>query len=161
MPERLWKRLGAKPEQTTHGVFDPAREYFNAFENFKLSFVGFANTWKGSVATILETKSDSVWGVVWEISKEHEENLNKQEDGYLALTVPIETESYGTLACRVYQSLKYKALGNDMPSLVYKAICIEGAKEHGLPLHYIKRLEAITDNGYKGVDNPINYKVDS
>ncbi|GFY41794.1 ras-responsive element-binding protein 1 [Trichonephila inaurata madagascariensis] len=88
-------------------------------------------------------------------------DLNMQEDGYLALTVPIETESCGALACRVYQSFKYKALANDMPSLVYKAICIEGAKEHGLPLHYIKRLEAITDNGYKGVDNPINYKVDS
>ncbi|GFU10683.1 gamma-glutamylcyclotransferase [Nephila pilipes] len=131
---------------------------FGELKNFKLSFVGYADTWKGSVATILETKDDSVWGVVWEISKEHEENLNKQENGYLALTVPIQTELQGILACKVYQSLKYKALGNDMPSYVYKAVCIAGAKEHGLPHHYIKRLESIIDNGYKGiVDIPIQF----
>ncbi|KAF8781710.1 Gamma-glutamylcyclotransferase like protein [Argiope bruennichi] len=45
-------------------------------KNFKLSSTDFAHSWKGAVATILECKNDSVWGVVWEISKEHEEKLD-------------------------------------------------------------------------------------
>ena len=52
-----------------------------------------------------------------------------------------------------YQLLKERYLpeGSDCrPSNVYKRVIIEGAKENGLPEHYIKMLNEIEDNGYDG-----------
>ncbi|XP_055934197.1 gamma-glutamylcyclotransferase-like [Argiope bruennichi] len=128
-------------------------------KNFKLSSTDFAHSWKGAVATILECKNDSVWGVVWEISKEHEEKLDLQEKDYQPLILPIETELFGKLNCKVYQRLVHKE-EMDLVSCIYKAVCIQGAKEHGLPLEYIKKLEAIQDNNYKGpIDIPVKINI--
>lgn len=38
-----------------------------------------------------------------------------------------------------------------LPSLRYKNVIIQGAKEHNLPEEYITYLENIPDNGYNGV----------
>ena len=52
--------------------------------------------------------------------------------------------------------------GSDLrPSGVYKRVIVEGAKENGLPAHYIKKLEDIEDNGYNGkvdVQLPLHLK---
>ena len=40
------------------------------------------------------------------------------------------------------------------PSGVYKDVIVKGAREHKLPKHYIKRLETIEDNGYRGEAGP-------
>lgn len=45
----------------------------------------------------------------------------------------------------------------ELPSLVYKTVMINGAKEHQLPSSYVKYLEMLSDNGYKGkIDIPVN-----
>ena len=52
-----------------------------------------------------------------------------------------------------YQLLKDRYLpeGSDCrPSAVYKRVIVQGAKENGLPGHYVKKLEDIEDNGYNG-----------
>ncbi|CAL1286731.1 unnamed protein product [Larinioides sclopetarius] len=127
-------------------------------KGFRLSSTDFAHTWKGGAATILESKNDSVWGVVWEISKNHEEKLDMQEKGYQPLNLPIEANLFGRLDCKVYQKLVCKE-DVALVSYIYKKVCIQGAKEHGLPLHYIKKLQAIQDNNYKGpIEIPI--KID-
>ncbi|XP_055943609.1 gamma-glutamylcyclotransferase-like [Argiope bruennichi] len=115
-------------------------------------------SWKGSTAAIIESENDFVWGVIWEISKDQEEVLDKHEKGYIPLILPIEIDSFRRLDCKVYlRFVKEEEVGK--PSCLYKAVFIQGAKEHRLPLHYIQKLEAVEDNGYKGpVDIPV--KVD-
>ncbi|GIY37169.1 gamma-glutamylcyclotransferase [Caerostris darwini] len=125
-------------------------------KNFRLAFAEYCETWKGSSATIIESKGDSVWGVLWEILKVHQEALDRQEVNYNPMIVPVETELFGKLDCRTYQILGYKE-DNNMPSRVYKAVCVQGAIDHGLPPSYIKKLEAVADNGYKGpIPVPVN-----
>ncbi|GBN30375.1 Gamma-glutamylcyclotransferase [Araneus ventricosus] len=127
-------------------------------KDFKFTFADFYPSWKGATAAIAESENDSVWGVVWEISKDQEEILHKQEKGYVPLILPIETELFGKLDCQVFvRFVREEDIGK--PSCIYKTVFVQGAKEHGLPLHYIEKLEAIQDNGYKGpVDIPV--KVD-
>lgn len=36
------------------------------------------------------------------------------------------------------------------PSGVYKDVIIRGAREHNLPSKYVKMLESVEDNGYRG-----------
>ncbi|GIY99555.1 gamma-glutamylcyclotransferase [Caerostris extrusa] len=83
------------------------------------------------------------------LSKVHQEALDRQEVNYNPIIVPVETELFGKLDCRTYQILGYKE-DNHMPSYVYKAVCVHGAIEHGLPPSYIEKWKAIADNGYKG-----------
>lgn len=57
--------------------------------------------------------------------------------------------------CKSYIKLQAKG-ENDLPSVIYKTVVVQGAKEHQLPLSYIKELEMFRDNGYKGkVDIPV------
>lgn len=42
-----------------------------------MTFQGYADTWKGATATIVQSPGDSVWGVVWEISKDEEAKLDR------------------------------------------------------------------------------------
>lgn len=72
------------------------------------------------------------------------------------MILPIETELFGKLDCKVYQRFIRKE-NIVLVSHIYKKVCIQGAKEHGLPLEYIKKLEAMPDNNYKGpIDIPVN-----
>ncbi|XP_054721023.1 gamma-glutamylcyclotransferase-like [Uloborus diversus] len=123
-------------------------------KNFRFAFIEYADLWKGGCATIVEDDVDSVWGVVWEISKEHEEALNKQEVGYTPIHVKVYKDNV-ELPCKTYQ--RPPCIGISKPSLIYKTVFVRGAKEHGLPEWYIKKLEAIEDNGYVG---PVGVPVD-
>ncbi|PIK58075.1 putative gamma-glutamylcyclotransferase-like [Apostichopus japonicus] len=95
-------------------------------------------------ATIVEKKGVNVWGVVWKIDLAAVSNLDRQEDVYLPKEVTIEMTDGTSLLCRTYQ-IDLLTLMAPMPA--YKQVCIEGAREHGLPDYYIQKLMAIQDNG--------------
>ncbi|XP_015930173.2 gamma-glutamylcyclotransferase [Parasteatoda tepidariorum] len=124
-------------------------------EKYQLLFTGYSNSWKGAPATIIKNEKDSVWGVVWEILKEHEDALNRQERGYQEIYIPVCSEEK-TLMCKSYQ-MQVDENSDHLPSPMYKNVIIQGAKEHCLPSFYIQKLESIQDNGYDGkVEIPIS-----
>ncbi|KAG8195235.1 hypothetical protein JTE90_027976 [Oedothorax gibbosus] len=129
-------------------------------KKYKLGFFGGdSNLWHGAPVTIVDSEESSVWGVVWELSKNDEDNLDRQESGYKSIYVNIESPSLGIVKCKSYQKL-LETVADGTPSLIYKRIMIEGAKDHGLPDWYVKKLEDIPDNGYKGnIDIDVNIKI--
>lgn len=77
---------------------------------------------------------------------------------YRRIELTVETYPEGKkVDCVAYQicdETRQKSLdahgANLIPSLRYKNVIIQGAKEHGLPEEYIKMLEGLADNGYNG-----------
>jgi gamma-glutamylcyclotransferase len=77
----------------------------------------------------------------------------------LNLTVEVEGESVPCFGYQLTSNTRNKSIleegepQNQKPSKVYKDVIIRGAKENGLPPHYITFLESIPDNGYDGEVN--------
>ncbi|EGT46118.1 hypothetical protein CAEBREN_30564 [Caenorhabditis brenneri] len=129
-------------------------------DNFRLEFANHSSRWQGALATVIEENGKEVWGCVWKMPNEYSDSLDEQEKGYHRLMVPVHTP-HGVIICRTYQ---YSDLGADaeLPSPHYKLVIVEGAKEHKLPEDYIRKLESIPDNGFKGsvdVDIPLLAKL--
>uniref|UniRef100_A0A6Q2WQ19 Uncharacterized protein n=1 Tax=Esox lucius TaxID=8010 RepID=A0A6Q2WQ19_ESOLU len=108
------------------------------------------NSWHGGVATIEESKGDVVWGVVWRMDKDNLITLDRQEGVgmglYSPLNVTVNTDA-GEVLCRTYKMNNFTA---HLTSPPYKQVVCLGAKQNGLPLDYIKKLEAVETNGYSG-----------
>ncbi|XP_066484380.1 gamma-glutamylcyclotransferase [Tiliqua scincoides] len=110
-----------------------------------------SSTWHGSTATIIQSPSDEVWGVVWRMNISDLCSLDKQEgveDGlYVPIDVDVRTEEGKVLKCRCYQMTDYVY---GLPSPQYKKVICMGAKQNGLPSDYRKKLDAIETNNYEG-----------
>ncbi|KAJ8007892.1 hypothetical protein DPEC_G00098900 [Dallia pectoralis] len=108
------------------------------------------NSWHGGVATIEESKEDVVWGVVWKMDKDHLITLDRQEGVgkglYSPFNVTVNTED-GEVVCRTYKMNNFTV---HLTSPQYKQVVCLGAKQSGLPLDYIKKLEAVETNDYSG-----------
>ena len=121
--------------------------------DYELSFGNFSKGWGGASATIKPKKGSHVWGVVWEIDMENLPFLDKQEGVpyvYQRLEdMKVTTPESETVSVLTYHLVK----GLDMapiPSAVYHSIILKGAMEHGLPDEYMKFLQGIKNNGFKG-----------
>ena len=78
---------------------------------------------------------------------------------YERVELTVEASNGGPVSCMAYQlrtetrdeSLEEYGADKLLPSLRYKNVIIQGAKEHNLPAEYITYLQNIPDNGYNGV----------
>ncbi|CAI9723919.1 Hypothetical predicted protein [Octopus vulgaris] len=119
-------------------------------ENYCLKFAHKSITWCGHAATIVESKHDVVWGVVYEMNTSNMDSLDKQEgvdqNIYRPIEVRVKSMNDVTYDCRTYQ-----LLGRDFgdPSPQYKDIIVRGALASGIPNDYIEFLKSIPDNGNK------------
>ncbi|XP_063778402.1 gamma-glutamylcyclotransferase [Pseudophryne corroboree] len=106
--------------------------------------------WHGGVATVIESKGDEVWGVVWKMDISSLDSLDIQEGVGGGVYQPIEINvqtSEGDLVCRCYQMNKY-VYGLTSPQ--YKQVMCMGAKQNRLPLQYQKMLRDLETNNYSG-----------
>lgn len=138
------------------------RKEIGFLKNFRLDFLTHSKRWGGCSATIVPTENYVVWGVIWELHECNMCTLDNQEGVadklYFPLTVNIETPNGKLLKCRVYQQcnkpnehLKLCTLPKHRrPSPLYLETILKGAKESQLPYDYIKFLEKIPHNEYKG-----------
>uniref|UniRef100_A0A8D0GXQ5 Gamma-glutamylcyclotransferase n=1 Tax=Sphenodon punctatus TaxID=8508 RepID=A0A8D0GXQ5_SPHPU len=126
-----------------------------SLQDFKLVFGCHqgrtSSYWHGSTATIVQKAGDEVWGVVWKMNTSNLNSLNKQEgveDGiYSPIEVTVHTQDGRVLTCRSYQM---NDCVYDLTSPQYKKVICMGAKQNGLPIDYLKKLDAIETNNYSG-----------
>ncbi|XP_034560349.1 gamma-glutamylcyclotransferase a [Notolabrus celidotus] len=118
--------------------------------NFGLWEQHVENSWHGGVATIQSVPGSEVWGVIWTLSNENLSSLDKQEGVsqglYSPLEVLVETDE-GPMSCRTYQMNNFHPCP---PSPQYKEVVCLGAEQNGLPVEYLKRLDAVQTNNYSG-----------
>jgi gamma-glutamylcyclotransferase (GGCT)/AIG2-like uncharacterized protein YtfP len=108
-------------------------------EGYKFIYDGYSSTRQDSVANIIKSNKDIIWGGLFEINEDDLSALDCYE-GYpkyydrKGLTVSDETENK-------YKAIVYLRTGKQQgkPSKEYFNLVIQGAKDCGLPEDYIKR----------------------
>ncbi|XP_043825259.1 gamma-glutamylcyclotransferase [Dromiciops gliroides] len=136
---------------------NPSAEFFCVakLQGFKVDFGNYkgvtSTSWHGGVATIVESRGDEVWGVVWKMHVKNISSLDKQEGVETGTYIPIQIDVYSqegkALNCRCYQMKDYVPAA---PSPQYKKVICKGARQNGLPSEYQRKLEEIETNHYKG-----------
>jgi gamma-glutamylcyclotransferase (GGCT)/AIG2-like uncharacterized protein YtfP len=79
-----------------------------------------------------------VWGVVWRIDPAHWPLLDACERGYERIRVDPEGA-----ADSAWTYLSTQLTNDPVLEAAYKSFILAGAHEHGLPQHWIERLEAL------------------
>ena len=82
----------------------------------------------------------SVWGVVWALDAAHWPALDACERGYRRIEVTVRLGDVETAAATYASEL---CTESPFPSRAYKRFLVEGAREHGLPPHWVDLLEAL------------------
>ena len=122
----------------------------------KLTFPLTSHDWGGGVASLGVAHSESVWGIVYELTEAHMAALDAYE-GYKGagnphslyeretVSVHLTRADDGSFPRRI-QALSYlaQAANPGPPSRRYLDAILRGAKHHKLPTEYIAKLAAIT-----------------
>ncbi|CAL8287477.1 unnamed protein product [Merluccius merluccius] len=146
----LYFAYGSNMLQERLRLRNPSAAFYSVgyLQNYTLQFgywsknFSAANGWHGGVATIEERQGDDVWGVVWRMGGEHLPTLDQYEGVQAGAYRPLEvnvTTAEGHTLCRSYQMNDFNPYLTSPPY-----------KQHGLPLDYVEKLEAVETNGYEG-----------
>ena len=119
---------------------------------------------KGDMA-FTGSETDELYGVVFSIDKSEESKLDRAEGlgyGYKKMEIDVEGITKGPLRVWAYYATDINS--ELKPYHWYKGQTVDGAKEHGLPPDYIKKIEAfesIPDPDKERVDKETAYKPKS
>ena len=119
---------------------------------------------KGDMA-FTGSETDELYGVVFSIDKSEESKLDRAEGlgyGYKKMEIDVEGVNKGPLRVWAYYATDINS--ELKPYHWYKGQTVDGAKEHGLPPDYIKKIEAfesIPDPDKERVDKETAYKPKS
>ena len=119
---------------------------------------------KGDMA-FTGSETDELYGVVFSIDKSEEPKLDRAEGlgyGYEKMEIDVEGITKGPLRVWAYYATDINS--ELKPYHWYKGQTVDGAKEHGLPPDYIKKIEAfesIPDPDKERVDKETAYKPKS
>lgn len=109
-------------------------------ERYKFVYDGYSSTRNGAVANVIETgrKDDIVWGGLFEINEDNLSALDCYE-GYPKSYDRKNTEVKDDDG-KCYDAIIYFRTGKSegKASQEYRNIVIQGAKDCGLPIEYIK-----------------------
>jgi gamma-glutamylcyclotransferase len=98
-------------------------------------------------ANVESHNGEQVWGVIYFIPDEHLPKLDKGEGtGYRRERIPINMADGTIIEAWTYLASNPSTRAVLLPYSWYKQFLIEGAKEHGLPLTYLRELELIPAN---------------
>ena len=118
---------------------------------------------KGDMA-FTGSETDELYGVVFSIDESEKPKLDKAEGvpSYKPKEIVVEGKAKGPLRVVAYYATN---INKDLkPYHWYKGQTVDGAKEHGLPPDYIKKIEAfesIPDPDKERVDKETAYKPKS
>ena len=83
---------------------------------------------------------EQVWGVVFGFPETDFPTLDGFEKGYLR--IPVEV-AVGSERLRAQTYLSERTIRDERPNAAYRAVMVEGAREHALPASFIARLETL------------------
>jgi len=108
--------------------------------NYELAFVWDSPGWGGGVATVIPSSSLEVWGVLWDLTDEHIEALDRYEGvaigAYVKERVDVEAE-IGLVDALIYVATDARS---KRPSNRYLDALIGGAQVFSLPADYVEQL---------------------
>lgn len=138
------------------GVFEgrrgmrPLRTYRALLEDYGLRFNLPVGPGERGVANLEPQVGARVWGVLYLLTSEQSEHLDRTEGvprgAYRRIPVVVTANSGEKIAAFTYQSDKIRQ--GRKPSPRYMGLLIEGAAEHGLPgdyLHFLRSFELAVD----------------
>ena len=93
-------------------------------------------------ANLRRAVGDAVWGVVYALDPADWPALDACERGYDRIEVTVLLADTATRAATYVSSL---CSPDRVPSRSYKRCLVQGAREHGLPAHWVALLEALPE----------------
>jgi gamma-glutamylcyclotransferase (GGCT)/AIG2-like uncharacterized protein YtfP len=119
-------------------VIGPAR-----LPDYELAFVWDSPGWGGGVATVIPASGREVWGVLWDLTDEHIEILDRYEGvaigAYARAHMDVETDG-GVVHGLIYLATDTR---QKKPSGRYVDALVRGARAFSLPAHYVEQLRAM------------------
>ena len=112
---------------------------------YRLAFDAWSNRRGSLVADVLPAPDSEAWGVLWQVTEEHAEALDRYEGvargQYRREDVRVESERGEPVEAFAYVICNP---GEEGPTTdAYRAILLEGAREHGLPPDWVKAIEDV------------------
>ena len=118
-------------------------------QGYRLDFPLSDKNWRGGVAGVLRDKKAQVEGIVYELTLEDLEALDRFEDvalgDYFRKKQELEFPDGTPMEAWVYFPGRY-GKNQYPPSEAYKAALVSGAIEHGLSERYVRFLKSISVN---------------
>jgi gamma-glutamylcyclotransferase (GGCT)/AIG2-like uncharacterized protein YtfP len=121
-----------------HRFVGPAR-----LPGHRLEFRRRSIRWQGGAADIVRAPAESVWGALYELEEAAFNSLDRKEaagDAYARMEVEVELD--GRRLAAVAYSVIAKEPEEVPPTPEYVRSLLKGARERGLPDHYVALLES-------------------
>lgn len=90
-------------------------------------------------ANLLDSYGSIAWGVLYKLDFDDIETMNRIEGGYTCSEVTVQLDNGTTVMAKTYISMEV----TDEPVAYdwYKDVVITGAREHNLPVDYVRYLD--------------------
>lgn len=92
-------------------------------------------------ANLAPAAGHRAWGVLYRIDAAHLDDLDRFEGGYQRVEVEVRTAAGEICRATTYRSDRIAS--DPTPFDWYRALILEGAREHGLPEEHLALLEAL------------------
>jgi len=105
--------------------------------DYKFVFDGYSRSRKGSVANVIKSRGDIVWGGIFEIDRECLSSLDRYEGypkSYDRRVIQVRDDEGKEFKVVIYLR-GAKAIGQ--PSKAYREVILEGARDCNLPQEYV------------------------
>ncbi|EGW37582.1 gamma-glutamylcyclotransferase family protein [Desulfosporosinus sp. OT] len=113
---------------------------------YKVEFYGYSTNWDGAQETVVPDSQSEVWGVLYDLQAFDWDALDGYQDArsdglgqYFHYPVEVIDRAEGTIEAIIYK----KNILNEvkLPSDEYLDFIVQGAKEQGLPVEYLRLLQ--------------------
>jgi len=121
---------------TPHRALGPAE-----LPDHRLAFLRRSIRWRAGAADIVQAEGESVWGVLWELPFGAAELDVKESAGTGYRRRPVKVFLDGSPVEAMAYEVIEKAPTELRPRREYVQLMIDGAREHGLPKAWLRRLQ--------------------
>jgi len=120
-------------------------------EGFTLSFTRYSKNWGGGVADVIRFPGKQVWGLVWRLTNDDLESLDRHEGhpkSYCRREMEILLRSEKKISAWVYEVVEKKPL--ILPSEKYLNTISASARALGLPEDYLALIASFDKSEQSG-----------
>jgi hypothetical protein len=141
----LYFAYGSNMSSSQLRAWDTPHRALGAAElpDHRLAFLRRSVRWKAGAADIVPTEGESVWGVLWELPFGAAELDVKESAGVGYRRRSVEVVHEGEPVTAMAYEVIDKAPREVRPRPEYVQLMVDGAREHGLPDAWLRRLKAM------------------